>query len=160
SAGYRLKKLARKHKKSLTVSAAFAMLLVLGVVASTWQAVRATRAEQKTGETLKQVKDEQGKTQEALAQVKTALAAETTAKNHARGVLDETSSQVIDDWLVRQKELTPEQRQFLERQLVHYERFTRETGDTPEQRSTLAAAFDRVGTIRSRLGLRAQAEAA
>jgi WD40 repeat protein/serine/threonine protein kinase len=45
SAGYRLRKFARKYRNALTVSAAFALLLVLGVVASTWQAVRATRAE-------------------------------------------------------------------------------------------------------------------
>src|SRR5262249_1539080 len=55
SAGYRLKKFARKYKKSLTMSAAFALLLVAGVVASTWQAVRATRAEEKTGQALDQV---------------------------------------------------------------------------------------------------------
>jgi WD40 repeat protein/serine/threonine protein kinase len=45
SAGYRLKKFARRYRKALTVGAAFAVLLVLGVVVSTWQAVRATRAE-------------------------------------------------------------------------------------------------------------------
>jgi tetratricopeptide (TPR) repeat protein len=45
SAGYRLRKLARKYKRSLAAAAVFAALLLAGVVASTWQAVRATRAE-------------------------------------------------------------------------------------------------------------------
>src|SRR5262249_58407354 len=45
SAGYRLRKLARKYKKPLTAAAAFAVLLLAGVVVSTWQALRATRAE-------------------------------------------------------------------------------------------------------------------
>jgi serine/threonine protein kinase len=45
SAGYRLRKLARRYKKALAVAAAFAALLVAGIVASTWQAVRATHAE-------------------------------------------------------------------------------------------------------------------
>jgi serine/threonine protein kinase/tetratricopeptide (TPR) repeat protein len=45
SAGYRLRKLARKYKKPLAAAAAFAVLLLAGVVVSTWQAVRATRAE-------------------------------------------------------------------------------------------------------------------
>jgi WD40 repeat protein/serine/threonine protein kinase len=46
SAGYRLRKFARKHRKLLASAAAFAALLVLGVVASGWQAVRATQAEE------------------------------------------------------------------------------------------------------------------
>jgi serine/threonine protein kinase len=46
SAGYKLRKLARRHRKALTVAAAFALLLVLGVVISTWEAVRATLAEE------------------------------------------------------------------------------------------------------------------
>ncbi len=45
SAGYRLQKLARRHKKPLGVAAAFAMLLFVAVLISTWQAVRATQAE-------------------------------------------------------------------------------------------------------------------
>jgi WD40 repeat protein/serine/threonine protein kinase len=45
TAGYRLRKFARKNKKLLTTAAAFAALLLLGVVGSAWQAVRATQAE-------------------------------------------------------------------------------------------------------------------
>src|SRR5262245_25913049 len=44
SAGYRLRKFARKHRAGLTAAAAFAALLLLGVAVSGWQAVRATRA--------------------------------------------------------------------------------------------------------------------
>ena len=45
TAGYRLGKFARKHRTALVTAAAFAILLVAGVVVSTWQAVRATSAE-------------------------------------------------------------------------------------------------------------------
>jgi serine/threonine protein kinase/tetratricopeptide (TPR) repeat protein len=45
SAGYRLRKLARKYRGALTTAATIALLLVVGVGVSTWQAVRATRAE-------------------------------------------------------------------------------------------------------------------
>jgi serine/threonine protein kinase len=44
SAGYRLRKFVRKYWVPMTLAAAFALLLVAGVVASAWQAVRATRA--------------------------------------------------------------------------------------------------------------------
>jgi WD40 repeat protein/serine/threonine protein kinase len=43
--GYKLRKFARKHKAGLATAVGFAVLLVLGVAASTWQAVRATQAE-------------------------------------------------------------------------------------------------------------------
>ena len=47
SATYRLRKFARKHRALLPTAAAFAALLVLATVVSTWQAIRATRAEAK-----------------------------------------------------------------------------------------------------------------
>ena len=45
SAGYRLRKFARKYRTPLRVAGAFLLLLVLGAIASTWQAIRATVAE-------------------------------------------------------------------------------------------------------------------
>jgi WD40 repeat protein/serine/threonine protein kinase len=45
TAGYKLRKFARKHKSLLGTAAGFAALLLLGVAASAWQAVRATQAE-------------------------------------------------------------------------------------------------------------------
>jgi len=48
SAGYRLRKLVRKHRTALATAATVLLLLVSGVAVSTWQAVRATRAEWQT----------------------------------------------------------------------------------------------------------------
>jgi serine/threonine protein kinase len=45
STGYKLRKFVRKRKAILATAAAFAGLLLAGAAASTWQAVRATRAE-------------------------------------------------------------------------------------------------------------------
>jgi serine/threonine protein kinase len=45
TAGYKVRKFARKHRKLLTTVAGFVVLLVLGVAGSAWQAVRATQAE-------------------------------------------------------------------------------------------------------------------
>ncbi len=45
SAWYRFGKLARRHKAALTTTAVVATTLFLGTVLSTWQALRATRAE-------------------------------------------------------------------------------------------------------------------
>jgi serine/threonine protein kinase/WD40 repeat protein len=45
SAGYRLRKFARKYRAPLAVASGFALLLIAGALASTWQAIRATKAE-------------------------------------------------------------------------------------------------------------------
>src|SRR5262249_8122079 len=45
TAGYKVRKFARKHKVGLATAAGFAALLVLGTAVSAWQAVRATQAE-------------------------------------------------------------------------------------------------------------------
>ena len=45
SAGYRFKKFARRNRAALTAAALIAVALLLGTAISTWQAVRATKAE-------------------------------------------------------------------------------------------------------------------
>ena len=45
SAGYRLRKFARKYRAALATALSFAAILVLGAVASIWQAIRATQSE-------------------------------------------------------------------------------------------------------------------
>jgi serine/threonine protein kinase/tetratricopeptide (TPR) repeat protein len=45
TAGYRLRKFAKKNRAALTTAAALALVLLSGIAVSTWQAVRATRAE-------------------------------------------------------------------------------------------------------------------
>src|SRR5439155_1956461 len=45
SAAYRFQKLVRRNKLAFAAAAAIATVLVLGVIVSTWQAIRATRAQ-------------------------------------------------------------------------------------------------------------------
>ncbi len=60
TAGYRLRKFVRKHRTVLATAATIVLLLVAGVAVSTWQAVRATRAERHaTLERDRAVKSEQ-----------------------------------------------------------------------------------------------------
>ncbi len=67
SASYRFQKFARRNKVALATTAVIAAVLVLGIVVSTWQAVRAMRAE-------------------ALAQ--TRFESETKARNQAKSNYD------------------------------------------------------------------------
>jgi serine/threonine protein kinase len=50
SATYRLRKFAKKHRAALTTAVALALLLIGGIGVSSWQAVRATRAEAEANE--------------------------------------------------------------------------------------------------------------
>jgi serine/threonine protein kinase len=82
SAGYRLKKVLRRHKGKVASGLTMLALLLAGVVGSTWQAVRATRAE-------KMAIEEQHNTE-------TALGAERAAKAQARGALETLTDDVVE----------------------------------------------------------------
>jgi WD40 repeat protein len=77
STAYRIEKLVRRNRLAFTAAALVALALVLGIVASTWQAIRATRFHQQA----------QGEAQraeaEALANRQNLYAADMNLANHA-----------------------------------------------------------------------------
>jgi serine/threonine protein kinase/Flp pilus assembly protein TadD len=152
-AGYRLRKFMRRHKGKVAATAAMLGLLVAGVVASSWQAVRATRAE---GET----RQEQQKTQEALEQVKRALAVETVAKTYTRQALQTLTDEVVEKSFARQPMLGDDGKAFLRKVLGFYDAFTRDLGETAEDRGYRAWGYFLVGRLRAILGETEEAEAA
>jgi serine/threonine-protein kinase len=132
----RLGRWSRRHKA--IVSAAVALLLTavgglgIGLVA---------------------VAKERGRTQQALV-------AEGQRRQQARQALDTMSSEIIDEWLGKQKELLPEHKEFLEKARASYEEFARDTRQDVDTRSGVAAASRRVGDIYWKLGQAKEAEAA
>jgi eukaryotic-like serine/threonine-protein kinase len=97
--------------------------------------------------------NEQARTQEALQ-------AEAERRKEAREALDAQTSLVMEDLLGRQAVLTEEHKQFLRQALQAYERFAASTGQEEESRAGVARAYWRVGSIRHRLGIAAEAEKA
>jgi serine/threonine-protein kinase len=132
----RLGRWARRHRPLVASAAA---LLVTAVVALVVGIVAVNREQKRTEK---------------------ALAAESQSRRRTREALDEMSSQVIEDWLVRRGQLEPAQRAFLEKALNYYEAFAEESGQTEEARKGVANAHLRAGNIRRRLGQNAEAEAA
>jgi serine/threonine protein kinase len=57
SASYRFEKFARRNKAGLVVAGSFVLVLILGIIASTWQAVRARKAEQRAKAALRESED-------------------------------------------------------------------------------------------------------
>ncbi len=87
SAGYRWRKFARRHKTAFRAAVAFGALLILGVVVSTWQAVRATVAEgQANVDRIRAVTaGEQANASEAIARIEAQKAKDS--ESDARAVL-------------------------------------------------------------------------
>jgi tetratricopeptide (TPR) repeat protein len=83
SALYRARKLVRKHRAAVFTAAAFLALLVVGSLVSTWQAVRATRAEA-----------------DAVAHMQRAQTAELNAKTMQRRAEEEAAvSKAVSEFL-------------------------------------------------------------
>lgn len=139
SQSYRLRKFARRHRAALATAAAFVLLLLGGVAVSTWLAVRANDAEQKAVTERDRKED---------------------ARGQARRALDQLTDEVVERLMVRQVQLTEEDRVFLRQVLAMHEEFAHGEGDRPEVRASTADARFRIGLIRHKLGEYHEAEEA
>ncbi len=70
SASYRLRKFTRKHRAALATATAFVVLLVVTTVFSSWQAVRALRAESSAEDNLTKAKTSETKARKSATQAK------------------------------------------------------------------------------------------
>ena len=68
SAGYRLKKFARRHKKAVATANAFLVLVLLGTLISAWQAIRAREAEREARKAQAEANLDRDRAQKAEAQ--------------------------------------------------------------------------------------------
>jgi hypothetical protein len=102
SAAYRLHKFARKNRKLLGSVAAFALLLIAGVVISTWQALRATAAERELAaqrdareEAWRQAIANEQKAKEAAALEQKARLVEAAQRRQAEAVAEALESVLL-----------------------------------------------------------------
>jgi serine/threonine protein kinase/tetratricopeptide (TPR) repeat protein len=82
------------------------------------------------------------------------------ARDRTRQVLDQMTSELTEDSLATQNELSTEQKRFLSEVLTYYREFAGEKADDPQTRARAAKAAYRVGLIQARLGRREEAAAA
>jgi len=159
SAGYRLKKFASKHRKLLGTVSAFVLLLLLGVLASVWQAVRARQAEQRAVAETQEATKERNEKQAALTlleaeqtRTKAALAAETKARRQTHSALTTMTDEVIEKLLAKRPQLGDNEKAFLRKVLSYYQAFASEKGETEEARFVAAEGHYRVAKLRAFLG--------
>ncbi len=174
SSSYRLRKLIRKHRIAINTSVAFVVLLIAGIVVSTWQAVRATTAEGNAELALanefkqrKIAEVNQRNAEEAQLRAETAAhneslqrAAAEKARDQTQRSLDAMTSAATGDALTSQNELSSDQKRFLSEVLTYYQEFTALHPDDEKARVRSAEAATRVGEIESRLGRKEESSVA
>src|SRR5262249_36386232 len=137
SRAYRLRKFVSKNRNILMAVAAFAMLLLVGAGVSTWQAVRATRAQRAADE----------ESQRAQGNLQVALKA-----------LDGIYLQVAEERLPRDPERKKEDTEVLKKALEFYQQFAQQnSADAPVGRE-VGRAYRRVGDIQRFVGEHAAAQ--
>jgi serine/threonine protein kinase/tetratricopeptide (TPR) repeat protein len=136
SAWYRMRKFARRHKLVLTTSSLVAATLVVGIVVSTWQAVRATRAEHHAQQ------------QQGIAEANF---------RHALRAVDRYFNQVSNSPELRAEGLERLRQDLLRTAKEFYDKFVEERGDDPTLRVELGTAHLELGDIAEVLGSSAEA---
>jgi serine/threonine protein kinase/tetratricopeptide (TPR) repeat protein len=146
SARYRLKKFLRRHRKPVLAGAVVFVALVLGMIGTTWQAIRATDAERRTALQL-------GETEKEGARAE---------KNFHKAIeaVDQMMLDVGQTDLAWVPGMESVRRRVLERALKFFEWFLQEKGNDPRVRFEAGMAQRRVGTVRELLGEHAKAEQA
>jgi serine/threonine protein kinase/tetratricopeptide (TPR) repeat protein len=164
---YRLRKFARKHRAVMATATAFVALLAAGALVSTWQAVKATKAEilavhAREEEALQRQKAEEqrSKAEAAERQAKAALEAETRVRKQLRVALDSLTDDVVERLFARQPTLGETEKAFLRKVLTLYEEFPREQDQAADARALRATGYMKVASIQNTLGQETDAEAA
>ena len=128
---YQLTKLAHRHRVLLATSCLVAVSLLAGITASLWQAIRAMQAEQRA----------------------------VAGGALARQAVDEMYTEVAEQWLEEKGGLNQTQRQFLDKALHFYTKFSEGAPQDLDLQLQRLNAMERVGALQAKLGRFVEAEA-
>src|SRR5262249_52043777 len=123
---YRFRKFARRYRGPVLTVALVFVAMVGGIVGTTWQAVRATRAEHKA-------RDAHGRAEANLRK--------------ARQAVHDYFTLVSDQTLLDEPALEPFRRQLLHAALRHYQGFVEDHAGDPKLQAELAAAHMRIAAL-------------
>ncbi len=167
SAGYRFSKFLRRHRGPVVAASLVLLALVLGILGTTFQMLRADRARAAEAKQRGIAEANEAKALMAAAAERKAKEREAEqrakaekARDRTRQALDAMTSSVTGDSLTTQKEISVEQKKFLTEVLTYYQEFAGEKADDEASRARTAEAAFRVGRIEYRLGRVAEAAAA
>ena len=145
SAGYQLQKFVRRNKGPVMATSLIVLSLVAGVIGTTWGLIRAEKHRLVV----------EGQRNE-LAQRNLALQAahehEQLLNERARQAIESVVSDTAIDLLTREKELRPEQKEFLDKMIQYYAESTQEAAATEQEQLHRAQAYHRMGRLNQVLG--------
>jgi serine/threonine protein kinase len=169
SAVYRLKKFVRRNRAAITTASFIGVALLAGTAISTWQAIRATRAEDLASQRLvaEQQAHDEAKREQNRAESNLGLALKA---------LDEVFlGAIVEDRLLAQPvsaagddsasgyqpdPLSDVEREWVNRGLEFYDQFARQNDSVSTAALDAARAYHRIGLFQASLGSLASAEKA
>jgi tetratricopeptide (TPR) repeat protein/tRNA A-37 threonylcarbamoyl transferase component Bud32 len=167
SAGYRLRKFARRNRGVLAAIMLVAIALVVGTIVSAWQANRATKAETLAIEALQGEQQQHTLAQQNAADANARrLEAENARQEaianlqQARAAVDQMLTRVSEETLFNTPQTELLRKALLEDALKFYQRFLRQAGSDPAIRLGAGEAYRRTGQIYTQLGQPDQGELA
>ena len=174
SAMYRLRKFTRRNRVAITTAAILSATLLLGTAVSSWQAIRATRAEglarmRLQAETKARNEAVAARNDEAEQRIiadRERMEAELQRQHadanfkQALDAVDQMLTQVGQEDLASLPHMERVRRDLLVKALQFYEQFLRQRSNDPVVRSEVGMAYCRVAEIQHKLGQDTQAEVA
>jgi serine/threonine protein kinase len=145
SAGYRLRKFVRRHKGPVLAALLIVLALVAGVIGTTWGLIR----EQQQRRVVERQRNELAERNQAL---QAAREHERLLNQRARQAIEAFTSETAIDQLTREKELSAEQKDFLEKMIQYYAEATQEGAATEQERARQAQTYSRMGRLNQILG--------
>ena len=148
--GYRFRKFVRRYRRAVIAACLMLATLVAGIVGTSWGLVLSQRNERNAlaaGDREKAAKEQEIEHRNVAER----------ARERTRDVLDAMVSDVTGDSLTTQKDISPEQKKFLQNVLGYYREFADEPTDDELSRRRHARAARQVGTIEFRLGRKREA---
>ena len=145
SAGYRLRKFVRRNKGPVLAAGFVLLTLVVGIIGTTLGLIEADRQRVV-------VEGQRNELAERNQALQAAHEHERLLNERARQAIETVTSETAIEQLTRQKELRPEQKDFLDKMIQYYAESAQEEAATEEERTRQARAYHRMGRLNQILG--------
>jgi len=145
SAGYRVRKFVRRNKGPVLAAGFVLLTLVVGIIGTTLALIEADRQRDLVDGQRRELTERNRALQAAHER-------ERLLNERARQAIESVLSDTAIEQLAREKELRPEQKDFLDKMIQYYAESTREAAATEEEQSRQARAYHRMGRLNQILG--------
>jgi serine/threonine protein kinase/tetratricopeptide (TPR) repeat protein len=153
SSWYRLRKFVRRNKGPVLAASLILLTLSAGMVGTTWGLIQAEQHRI----VVERQRDELAQRNQAL---QAAHEHERLLNERARQAIETVTSDTAIEQLTREKELRPEQKEFLDKMIQYYAESAQEVTATEQERSRQTRAYFQMGRLNQVLGRSQESEKA